>query len=158
MFKGFFTAISNKVKKFAKKIYNSKVVKIVAKVLGIAGAASVVVTAYRMGNINEAVRAMTKEAVDISFFDGARWFMEIIRNSFEEFRNKNINWGVRNFFIPFVGAVTYLGQKILRNGVKFVSWLRSIKVISTDIQEETEIDSQDEFVNEDSTVKVVDVF
>ena len=130
MFKKFFGFISNKIKGFVNKIRKSKTVKTVAKILGLAGSACVVITAFRMGNIQEAVRTMTKSEVGI--IDTAGWFITMCKEMVPELLNKNITWGVRNFLIPFIGAIAYCGSKIMRLIRNFIRWIKTHKVISTE--------------------------
>ena len=129
MFKKFFSFISNKIKGFVNKIRKSKTVKTITKVLGLAGSACVVVTAFRMGNIADAVSHMSK--TDVSFGDTVRWFLVMCGDFIKDIRNKDINWGVRNIFMPFVGAVAYCGNKILKKVTKIYRWVKTHKIVST---------------------------
>ena len=49
----------------------------------------------------------------------------------KDIRNKDINWGVRNIFMPFVGAVVYCGNKILKKVTKIYYWVKTHKIVST---------------------------
>ena len=129
MFKRFFGFIYNKIKGFVNKIRKSKTAKTVTKVLGLAGSACVVVTAFRMGNIQEAVRTMTKSEVGI--IDTAGWFIVMCKDMVPELLNKNITWGVRNFLIPFIGSITYCGSKIMKLIYTFIRWIKTHKIVST---------------------------
>ena len=129
MFKKFFSFISNKIKGFVNKIRKSKTAKTVTKVLGLAGSACVVVTAFRMGNIQEAVRTMTKSEVGI--IDTAGWFIVMCKDMVPELLKKNITWGVRNFLIPFIGSIAYCGSKIMKLIHTFIRWIKTHKIVST---------------------------
>ena len=128
MFKKFFGFISNKIKGFVNNIRKSKTVKTVTNILGLAGSACVFVTAFRMGNIADAVSHMSK--TDVSFGDAVKWFLVMCGDFINDIRNKDINWGVRNIFMPFVGAVIYCGSKILKFFTKIYSWIKSHKIVS----------------------------
>ena len=82
-----------------------------------------------MGNIQEAVRTMTKSEVGI--IDTAGWFIIMCKDMVPELLKKNITWGVRNFLIPFIGAIAYCGSKIMKLIRTFIRWIKTHKIVST---------------------------
>lgn len=129
MFKKFFGFISNKIKGFVNKIRKSKTVKTITKVLGLAGSACVVITAFQTGYVSSAVSHMSK--TDVSFGDTVRWFLVICGDFIKDIRNKDFNWGVKSILMPFVGAVIYCGNKLLKLIAKIYSWIKTHKIVST---------------------------
>lgn len=130
MFKKFFGFISNKIKGFVNKIRKSKTVKTVTKILGLAGSVCVVITAFQTGYVSSAVSHMSN--TDINFIDTARWFLVICGDFIKDIRNKDFNWGVKSILMPFIGAVIYCGNKLLKLITKIYSWIKTHKIISTE--------------------------
>ena len=66
-------------------------------------------------------------------------FFDFISNKIKGFVNKirksktvkNITWGVRNFLIPFIGAIAYCGSKIMKLIRTFIRWIKTHKIVST---------------------------
>ena len=129
MFRKLFKFISGKIKDFVNKIRKSKTVKTVTKVLGLAGSACVVITAFQTGYVSSAVSHMSK--TDVSFGDTVRWFLVICGDFIKDIRNKDFNWGVKSILMPFVGAVIYCGNKLLKLIAKIYSWIKTHKIVST---------------------------
>ena len=129
MFRKLFKLISGKIKDFVNKIRKSKTVKTVAKVLGLAGSACVVITAFQTGYVSSAISHMSN--ANISFIDTVRWFLVICGDFIKDIRNKDFNWGVKSILMPFVGAVIYCGNKLLKLIAKIYSWIKTHKIVST---------------------------
>lgn len=123
MFKVFFKNVSTYVKKTYKKITKSKVMKFVRKVLTGIGIGAVVVTAFNVGNISEALTHMVDGPTTV--MDAVRWTGVMCGNMIADIKAKNITWEIKRIFAPAVTAVAFIGGKILNQVHKVVTWFKN---------------------------------
>ena len=147
MFKSFFGMISDGFKSIKNKIRKSKVYKFIKKALKTVGSICVVVTAFNVGNIHEAVSHMNDAPTTI--MDTLRWGFVLCSDWIKSVKAKNFTWDVKQIFMPFVGAVIYCGTKLINWILKLVKWVKSHKIVNTNTPKKKPVKA---------TVNVVDPF
>lgn len=110
MFKNYFKNLWCNIKTKARAAKKAKFFKTAGKVVTVVSKAAVVVTAFNLGNITEALAHMSDGPT--GFGDTLRWFVILCTEFLKDIKNKNITWEVKHIFAPFVIAASYVGTKI----------------------------------------------
>lgn len=145
MFRRFFTSIHNRTSMMWNHIKSSKVVRIARKVIKKICSLSVIVTAFNVGNIMEAVSHMSDSPV--SFADSCRWMIAMCGNWISSIKEHNITWDVKRIFFPLVIAASYVGGKITKRVISIFNFIKSA------IKAKKEVESKAK-----ANTDVVDVF
>lgn len=111
MFKNYFKNLWSDIKTKVGALKKSKAGKVICKAAKIVGKASIIVTAFNLGNITEALAHMSDAPT--GFGDTVRWFVILCGEFVKDIKAKNFTWEVKHIFAPFVVAATYIGGKIL---------------------------------------------
>lgn len=110
MFKKYFKNLWSDIKTKVRAAKKSKFFKAAGKVIGIVSKAAIVVTAFNLGNITEALAHMSDGPS--GFGDTLRWFGVLCTEFVKDIKKKNITWEVKHIFAPFVIAASYVGTKV----------------------------------------------
>lgn len=124
MFKMFFKNIGTSIKNKIQKVKKSKIVRAIRKVLKYGCYGTMLVTAFNLGNIQEALGHMVDGPT--TFKDTVNWLVVLCTSMVNDLKAKNITWEIKRIFFPAVTAVAYIGTKLLKGIRKGFNWISSI--------------------------------